>query len=51
MTPESSFPSLGYDTYAQYFNDKYHIDVTHNDQPLVKVKSLNVTKTNFLVPR
>ncbi|KAF0759177.1 endoribonuclease Dicer-like, partial [Aphis craccivora] len=51
MTPESSFPSLDYETYAQYFKEKYNIDITHNDQPLLQVKSLNVTKTNFLVPR
>ncbi|XP_025190355.1 endoribonuclease Dicer-like [Melanaphis sacchari] len=51
MTPESPFPSSEYDTYAHYFNDKYNINVTHNDQPLITVKSLSVSKTNYLIPR
>ncbi|XP_026819706.1 endoribonuclease Dicer-like [Rhopalosiphum maidis] len=51
MSPESSFPSSTYDTYAEYFSDKYNINVTRNDQPLIKVRSLGQTKTNYLVPR
>ncbi|XP_060881396.1 endoribonuclease Dicer-like isoform X5 [Metopolophium dirhodum] len=51
MTPESSFPTSEYDTYATYFSDKYSIQVAHKNQPMIKVKSLGVSKINYLVPR
>lgn len=51
MTPESSFPTSEYDTYATYFSDKYSIHVTQKNQPMIKVKSLGVSKINYLVPR
>ncbi|XP_027844608.1 endoribonuclease Dicer isoform X4 [Aphis gossypii] len=51
MTPESSFPTSEYDTYETYFSDKYSINVTHKDQPMIKVKSLGVSKLNYLIPR
>ncbi|XP_026808824.1 endoribonuclease Dicer-like isoform X3 [Rhopalosiphum maidis] len=51
MTPESSFPTSEYDTYATYFSDKYSIHITHKNQPMIKVKSLGVSKINYLIPR
>ncbi|XP_050430735.1 endoribonuclease dcr-1 isoform X3 [Adelges cooleyi] len=51
MSPESIFPSNNYDTYQDYFEDKYTIRVTNKDQPLIQVKSLGVPKINYLVPR
>jgi len=51
MTPESSFPTSEYDTYATYFSDKYSIQVAQKNQPMIKVKSLGVSKINYLVPR
>jgi len=51
MTPESSFPTSEYDTYETYFSEKYSINVTHKDQPMIKVKSLGVSKLNYLIPR
>ncbi|XP_050534312.1 endoribonuclease Dicer-like isoform X2 [Daktulosphaira vitifoliae] len=51
MSPESIFPSDNYDTYKDYFQDKYSIKVTNPDQPLIQVKSLGVQKINYIVPR
>uniref|UniRef100_A0A2H8TDA5 Endoribonuclease Dicer n=1 Tax=Melanaphis sacchari TaxID=742174 RepID=A0A2H8TDA5_9HEMI len=51
MTPDSSFPTSEYDTYATYFSDKYSIHVTHKNQPMIKVKSLGVSKINYLIPK
>lgn len=51
MTPESCFPTAEYDTYKSYFNDKYSIQVTNKNQPMIKVKSLGVSKINYLTPR
>lgn len=51
MTPESCFPTSEYDTYQTYFSDKYNIHVANKNQPMIKVKSLGVTKINYLVPR
>jgi len=51
MTPESAFPTSEYETYATYFSDKDGIHVVHKNQPMIKVKSLGVSKINYLVPR
>lgn len=51
MTPESSFPTPEYDTYETYFKDKYSIQVSVENQPMIKVKSLGVSKINYLIPR
>ncbi|XP_022180231.1 endoribonuclease dcr-1 isoform X3 [Myzus persicae] len=51
MNPDSAFPTSEYDTYATYFSDKYGIHVVDKNQPMIKVKSLGVSKMNYLVPR
>lgn len=51
MTPESAFPTKEYETYKSYFSDKYNILVTNKNQPMIKVKSLGVSKINYLIPR
>lgn len=51
MTPESPFPTKEYDTYKSYFSGKYYIHVTNKNQPMIKVKSLGVSKINYLTPR
>lgn len=51
MTPESAFPTSDYDTYETYFKEKYNINVFNKNQPMIKVKSLGVSKINYLTPR
>lgn len=51
MSPESPFPNGEYDTFGTYFKEKYDICVVNKKQPLIKVKSLGVSKINFLTPR
>lgn len=51
MTPESSFPTCEYETYKKYFSEKYNIRVANKNQPMIKVKSLGVSKINYLIPR
>lgn len=51
MTPESCFPTSEYETYKTYFSDKYNIQVTNENQPMIKVKSLGVSKINYLIPK
>lgn len=51
MSPESCFPTSEYDTYETYFSDKYGIRVAEKNQPMIKVKSLGVSKINYLIPR
>lgn len=51
MTPESGFPTSEYDTYETYFKEKYNIHVTVENQPMIKVKSLGVSKINYLIPK
>lgn len=51
MTPASSFPSNDFDSYETYFIDKYNIKVAIKDQPMIRTKSMNVDKINYLVPR
>lgn len=51
MTPESAFPTSEYDTYGTYFKEKYSIHVINKKQPMIKVKSLGVSKINYLTPR
>lgn len=51
MTPESNFPTSEYDTYEKYFSDKYSIEVVNKNQPMIQVKSLGISKMNYLVPR
>ena len=35
MTPESEFPTPDYKTFKDYFNQRYGIELKHNDQFLV----------------
>lgn len=51
MTPESAFPTIEYDTYETYFSEKYSIRVVNKTQPMIKVKSLGISKINYLTPR
>lgn len=51
MTPASAFPTADYETYEKYFSDKYGIHVCNKEQPMIKVKSLRVSKINYLTPR
>ncbi|VVC34156.1 PAZ domain,Helicase, C-terminal,Ribonuclease III domain,DEAD/DEAH box helicase domain,P-loop containing [Cinara cedri] len=51
MTPESAFPTNEFDTYESYFLDKYSINVMNKTQPMIKVKSLRVSKINYLTPK
>lgn len=51
MTPSSAFPTSDYDTYESYFSNKYNISVTNQNQPMIQVKSLGVSKINYLTPR
>lgn len=50
MTPESAFPSNDFDSYETYFIDKYNIKVVNKNQPMIKTKSMDITKIDYLVP-
>lgn len=51
MTPESPFQTNEFKSFESYFKEKYDIRVINKNQPLINVKSLGVSKINYLIPR
>lgn len=49
-TPQSYFPSGGYDSYSDYYQKRYGLTIKNQDQPILQVKSIS-TKINCLRPR
>nr|XP_018899828.1 PREDICTED: endoribonuclease Dicer [Bemisia tabaci]XP_018899829.1 PREDICTED: endoribonuclease Dicer [Bemisia tabaci]XP_018899830.1 PREDICTED: endoribonuclease Dicer [Bemisia tabaci] len=50
LNPLSQFPSVEYQTYSDYFKNKYSKTIYHDDQYLVDVYPVN-SKLNCIVPR
>lgn len=51
LKPSSPFPSADALTYEKYFAEKYNIKTVDKNQPLLRVKSLDVTSHNYLIPK
>ncbi|KAK7602131.1 hypothetical protein V9T40_009572 [Parthenolecanium corni] len=49
-TPSSSFPSFDYESYSEYYYDKYGLEIKQPLQPLLEARSVN-TNLNCLRPR
>lgn len=50
MTEKSQFPSEEFQSYEDYFRNKYNIEVFCKDQPLLEVKAIS-SKINCIRPR
>ncbi|MEE6494432.1 hypothetical protein FKM82_017138 [Ascaphus truei] len=50
LTPLSKFPSLEYETFAEYYKTKYNLDLTNVNQPLLDVDHTS-SRLNLLTPR
>ncbi|KAL1131764.1 hypothetical protein AAG570_011377 [Ranatra chinensis] len=50
QSPESQFPSETYQSYAQYFNQRYSQKIVNMNQPLIEVRAIS-SKINCLLPR
>lgn len=50
MTEKSQFPSEEFQSYEDYFRNKYNLEVFCKDQPLIEVKAIS-SKINCIRPR